>query len=698
MPQPMAFSATNVRRRARLHALFAALLLSAAPCAHALMLGDAQSNAVLGARLHMHVPVRLDGSEPLSTRCLQVQLQQGDSPVPADQVRVGLAAPSGGVQEVSITTTTPLLEPFATVNVKLTCQYQRSRQYTLLVNPPTPEQPLQPGQTAPVIDLPQASGPAAVAPSQQQPAADAQLDQARHAALARARQLRAQRLRAYRLREQRLRAYRLREQRLREQRLQRAQAQRAERNRAIRAAAQRPVVRHAALKLDWLSAELIGTPHLRFSATLTPRPASAGVAAATASAPSASAASVPSAPAASVPSVAALGRQLAALQAQIGTLDAWQARQSRVLAQAQRELAQARAERDRRYAPAWVYLPALLALLLALLSAWLWRGRESATQAWYADEVDAKAASRRARATAPRAEPKAMGTRAPTTEPQAAVTDPQAQAQPQPQTEPQAQTQTQPQPQPQPQPPEWGQNLSLDKEVFSRPLSGHEQVQVDEMMDIGHLADFFIGIGNLEQAIEVMRKALLEHSGGLLALPYLYLFDLYRQTARQADYEALLEQFAHRFNVRIPGWDEAPEAEPRDLESYPRAIALICETWDMPAMVTVIERMLLDDPNKPRVGFDLPAYRDLLDLYAIARDLSRNPQESALVAAVARAQHHAAGGPGDLDFPLDLRSAQRAPADAQGGNAAPGVLPALDFTLEPPRVGGSSGGSGGSGG
>ncbi|OIQ79873.1 hypothetical protein GALL_383770 [mine drainage metagenome] len=333
-----------------------------------------------------------------------------------------------------------------------------------------------------------------------------------------------------------------------------------------------------------------------------------------------------------------------------------------------------REQRDARYAAPTVWLLGLLVAALALLSAYLWwRARGTRGPAWYADIAEdadtrtprvsiapAPAAAAMSPVTAPQPDPAPLRVSATTSAAVAAgpaTTPPAAPAQG--------------------AAPAWSQNLSLDKEMFSRPLSGKEQVQVDEMMDIGHLADFFIGIGNLDQAIEVMRKALLDHSGGLLALPYLYLFDLYRQTSRREDYEALLEQFAHRFNVRIPAWDEAPEAEPRDLESYPRAIALICETWDMPAMVTVIERMLLDDPNKPRVGFDLPAYRDLLDLYAIARDLSRNPHAAPVLTPAADTTAPAAPAVvADLDFPLDLGA-------PPAGESAPAELPALDFTLDP---------------
>jgi hypothetical protein len=164
-------------------------------------------------------------------------------------------------------------------------------------------------------------------------------------------------------------------------------------------------------------------------------------------------------------------------------------------------------------------------------------------------------------------------------------------------------------------------------------------------------------------------------------LPYLYLFGLYRQHGRKQDYEALLVRFKHRFNVQIPPWDEPLAGPGRDLEAYPRALALICETWDLPPMLTVIERMLLDDPSRRRMGFELPAYRDLLDLYAVARDLSRNPVQPKDQRPVPVFDEHS-----DLDLPLSLISLSLAPLEtvskpSQVAASGPAPQTPLDFTL-----------------
>ena len=179
-----------------------------------------------------------------------------------------------------------------------------------------------------------------------------------------------------------------------------------------------------------------------------------------------------------------------------------------------------------------------------------------------------------------------------------------------------------------------------DREGLARSLAAAGQVQVDELVDHAHLADFFIGIGDHDKAIDIMRRALLEADRGPGALPCLYLFDLYRRGGRRQDYERLLAERGSLLNARIPGWDEATGQAPRDLLEYPRALARLSESWNSAACPHVIERMIAGDPLEPRVGFELPAYRDLLELHALACELQR-----------------AEGGASTatpLDWPLDL--------------------------------------------
>ena len=193
-----------------------------------------------------------------------------------------------------------------------------------------------------------------------------------------------------------------------------------------------------------------------------------------------------------------------------------------------------------------------------------------------------------------------------------------------------------------------------EREGPARSLAAAGQVQVDELLDHAHLADFFIGIGDHDKAIDIMRRALLEADRGPGALPCLYLLDLYRRGGRRQDYEGLLAERGMLLNARIPDWDEPTGPAPRDLLEYPRALARLSESWNSAACPHVIERMIAGDPLEPRVGFELPAYRDLLELHALACELQR--------------AEAGASTPPPLDWSLDL-APLRGRGESRGGRA-----------------------------
>jgi hypothetical protein len=159
-------------------------------------------------------------------------------------------------------------------------------------------------------------------------------------------------------------------------------------------------------------------------------------------------------------------------------------------------------------------------------------------------------------------------------------------------------------------------------------MSQDKQVHVDEMMDAGHLAEYFIETGDEDRAMALLEESLDDSASDSFAhsfaLPYLLLFDLYRKHGRKAEFDALYSRFQRRFNVAVPPWgadaDALRRSQGRDLMDYDRAMKLITMTWGEPQIVNVLERMLLDDPHQHRMGFELAAYRDLLMLYAVARD------------------------------------------------------------------------------
>ncbi|MDH4391224.1 MAG: hypothetical protein QE285_07350 [Aquabacterium sp.] len=193
-------------------------------------------------------------------------------------------------------------------------------------------------------------------------------------------------------------------------------------------------------------------------------------------------------------------------------------------------------------------------------------------------------------------------------------------------------------------------DFSTGTNVPARPVS------VEELLDLDQQVDFFMALGQAQSAIDL----LLGHvrgSGGINALPYFRLLEIYRAQGDEEAYERTRERFNQRFNAHAPDWD-GQLASGRLLENYPDVMLRLQRAWPQPMRaVAEMEGLLLRRADLE--PFDLPAYRDLLMLHALVRDLPA----AALVATattpavlnIDRAFEHGArpGDPVDLLLPLD---------------------------------------------
>lgn len=144
-------------------------------------------------------------------------------------------------------------------------------------------------------------------------------------------------------------------------------------------------------------------------------------------------------------------------------------------------------------------------------------------------------------------------------------------------------------------------------------------VKAEELFDVQQQADFFVSIGQHEQAIEVLRS----HIGDGVetsALVYLDLFNLYHQMERKGDYAALREDFNHRFNTKIPVFEMYTDAGP-GLEAYQMAMSRIESLWPSPRVLEIIEESIFRRPETNAEAFNLEAYRELLMLYSVAKEI-----------------------------------------------------------------------------
>ena len=176
--------------------------------------------------------------------------------------------------------------------------------------------------------------------------------------------------------------------------------------------------------------------------------------------------------------------------------------------------------------------------------------------------------------------------------------------------------------------------------------SAARAVSIEELLDLEQQAEFFVVLGQDEAAIDLLVEH-LRSTGGASPLPYLKLLEIYRRRGERDSYERMRARFNRRFNAYAPEWD-VHLAHGRSLEDHADVVPRLQRAWPRPLdAMAELEALLFR--RSGGALFDLPAYREVLLLYALARDLL---DRDAL-----------AGGNVDLLLPLgdDTAGATRAP-------------------------------------
>lgn len=161
----------------------------------------------------------------------------------------------------------------------------------------------------------------------------------------------------------------------------------------------------------------------------------------------------------------------------------------------------------------------------------------------------------------------------------------------------------------------------LDPVDFVASIPGSPRaVNAEELFDIQQQADFFISLGQYDQAIEVLKNHISD-SAETSALAYLDLLKIYHKLDREDDYARLRVEFNRVFNAQVPVW-EAFSEESSGLEAYQKALSRIESLWPSPKVLEIIEESIFRKPGMVEgEAFNLEAYRELLLLHAIAKDV-----------------------------------------------------------------------------
>ena len=144
-------------------------------------------------------------------------------------------------------------------------------------------------------------------------------------------------------------------------------------------------------------------------------------------------------------------------------------------------------------------------------------------------------------------------------------------------------------------------------------------VKVEELVDVQQQADFFVSIGQHDQAIEVLRSYIAENLE-TSPLVYLDLFNLYHQLQQPAEYDSLRVSFNQRFNTQVPTFELYTEKNV-GLEYYQLALSRIEALWPSAKVLEIIEESLFRQPGTEKEAFNLEAYRELLMLYSVAKEI-----------------------------------------------------------------------------
>ncbi len=242
----------------------------------------------------------------------------------------------------------------------------------------------------------------------------------------------------------------------------------------------------------------------------------------------------------------------------------------------------------------------------------------------------------------------------------------------------------------------------LDRQALAAAMTQDatpRELSVEELLDLEQQADFFIALGQEDAAVDLLMSH-LRSAGGQSPLPYTKLLEIYRRQGDRSAYERTRARFNRRFNAYAPDWDTGPAAG-RTLEDYPETIAVLENAWPSPINAMACLEALLFKRDDSSELFDLPAYRDVLVLYSLARDLWQHgggqsgPAVDVLLPLDDSTQtapmpsYPSAREVNDLALPLDDLGLDLHSPDVEGDTRA-GMLTSFEMTGYDPGHGGGT--------
>ena len=139
--------------------------------------------------------------------------------------------------------------------------------------------------------------------------------------------------------------------------------------------------------------------------------------------------------------------------------------------------------------------------------------------------------------------------------------------------------------------------------------------------DILDQAEVYMAHGHGDLAVHLLQEHLRE-APDESPVPWLLLLDLLHREGDTESYAAASAECRHYFNVNLSGHSVSQDSEPgQGLEAYPHVLEQLMKVWGSPEIEDFFKDLVFDNRGGTRIGFEPGAYRDILLLRAIARDV-----------------------------------------------------------------------------
>lgn len=212
-----------------------------------------------------------------------------------------------------------------------------------------------------------------------------------------------------------------------------------------------------------------------------------------------------------------------------------------------------------------------------------------------------------------------------------------------------------------------------DKRDFAPSGSANlRAINTKEMFDVRQQAEFFMALGQHDEAIQVLEQSNLE-SEESNPLVLLDLLKILHTLSRRGEFERYRAEFNLLFTGMVPNYANFT-AEGKGLDSYPDIIQQVENLWPSDDALDYLERCMVrtseDDAGQ---GFDLEAFRDLLTLHAVLRRLDTAGLDSNLTPFSANRT---------MSSPLSEDSQYASTESKVPSNADTAPLPSLQYAPE----------------